>query len=75
MGVRVITLAEVIMAKSPYDLERNDVDGAIELFEAARQAGAAVVDLQALTRVLLKLQDDPTKLLARLPRLDAPVVA
>lgn len=53
--------------RNPYTLERNDVDGAIEVYrEALREARVMEVG-----QVLIMLQDDPTALFLRLDALHA----
>ncbi len=42
---------------SVWDLERNDIDGAIRVFDAAVREGAGELELKDLVRVLVRLPD------------------
>lgn len=59
-------MAGKVKNKSPYDLQRNDVDGALAVLADAVERGAP--DLGSLVRTLVMLQDDPAELLRRIPR-------
>ena len=59
---------DVQVRLSPYDLERNDVEGALQCYAEAVAAGVSGVELGALVRVLLHLQDNCDVLLDRLLR-------
>lgn len=52
--------------RSPYTLERNDVDAALELYRAAKAEEVPPAKLEELTHVLLLLQDDPAALRKKL---------
>lgn len=62
-------MARKMKRKSPYDLQRNDVEGALAVLADAVERGAP--DLGSLERTLIMLQDDPAELLRRIPRVGA----
>jgi hypothetical protein len=55
------------MARSPYDLERNHLEGAVECYLQAVAEGASDDELDGLCRTLMLLQDDWRPFIARLP--------
>jgi hypothetical protein len=54
------------MALSPCELERNDVERALECYDQAVEEGATHAEMRDLLHVLLRLQDRPEVLLSRL---------
>jgi len=50
---------------SPYDIDRNDVEAALRVYEEAIAAGVGRAELDGVARTLLRLQDDPADLCSR----------
>lgn len=62
--------------KHPLELERNDLDGAIETYRAAVMNAQSIEELGATTQILISLQDDPEHLENAIDRVAAePAVA
>lgn len=51
------------MDKTIYELERNDISGAIKVYRAAIESATTADELADTVQVLMTLQDDPDELL------------
>lgn len=51
------------MARSVFEIPRNDVGAAIEVYRAAVEQG--LPDIESIASMLLMLQDDPRELMRR----------